>query len=555
MANPSVSHAKLERLDDGGMVSERDDYEELRLGKARRSDERPIRIPTGSTPSLGGGGQVHPLGGGGGFHCTVKTMSRTGGRSATAAIAYRAGERIEDERTGEVHDYSRKQGVGHAEIVLPEASPAWAADRAALWNAAEKAETRKNSVVAREWEVAIPYGLNKDQAVDLVREYAREIVKRHGIAVDFAIHQDNPKTWNGKKKDEKGFHAHILGTTRRLGPAGFTEKSRELDDKLKRGPEEVKHWRQRWAELGATRLRQLGREIAAERWKAGNLTIEEQRGAALARGDREWANRFKDRAPSVHLGPSATALERRGQKTEIGRHNRGIVSAIVLQAKVDLLRGEKELLQQKNALLPAAPPSLRAKMDLPQSERSLPRPERALPREKIEPPRKEIGLPPAENALPQNPLSLANAVQIEVMTAKVREEIGGEELRWAIESARRAKRALEDAQGRLTRHDYTVASKGLLARLAGGARDKEARRRLGEAVKAAAAVETKKREHLVALERRQAPLVDREVQRRLQGLGAQQHAKPERVQRSAREMLEERRAKERAKGKDRGMEM
>jgi len=521
-------------------VSERDDYEELRLGKARRSDERPIRIPMGGAPSRGGDGRHYQTGGGGGFHCTVKAMSRAQGRSATAAIAYRAAERIEDERTGEIHDYARKQGVEHSEIVLPAKSPEWATDRATLWNAAEKAETRRNSVVAREWEVSIPYGLSKDQAADLVREYAQEIVERHGIAVDFAIHRDNAKTWEGKEKAEKGFHAHILGTTRRLGPEGFTEKSRELDDKLKRGPEEVKHWRQRWAEMGAIRLRQLGREVAAERWRAGHLTIDEQKGAALARGDREWAGRFKDRAPSMHLGPSATALERRGQKTEIGRHNRGVVSAIVLQAKVDLVRTERTSLQENR---------------LPQAKRGLPRAENALPQGKIEQPRKEIGLPPAGNALPQTPLSLANVVQIEVMTAKVREEIGGEELRRAIEEARRAGMDLKDAQGRLVRHGYAVASKGLLARLAGASRDKEERCRLEDAVKVATTIEAAARDRLEGLEKRLAPTIDREVLKRVQGLSAQQRTRPEKAQSSAREMLEERRAKERAKGKDRGMEM
>jgi hypothetical protein len=440
-------------------------------------------------------------------------MSRSSGRSATAAIAYRAAERIVDERTGEVHDYTRKQGVEHAEIVLPENAPEWAADRAALWNAAEKAETRKNSVVAREWEVSIPYGLTKDQAADLVREYAQEIVKRHGIAVDFAIHQDNAKTWDGKEKAEKGFHAHILGTTRRLGREGFTEKSRELDDKLKRGPEEVKYWRQRWAELGADRLRQLGRTVAAERWRAGHLTIEEQKRGALACGDREWAERLKDREPSMHLGPSATAMERRGQKTEIGRHNREVASEIVLQANADLLR-----------------------------------PDQALPPEKSE-------LLPAKSALLPEGIPSATPSQIEALTAKVREEIGGEELQRATNDARRARLGLKDAQGRLTRHDFAVASKGLLARLAGRGSDREERRRLENRVKVAATIEEAARERLLNVEKRLAPKVEREVQKRVQEREASQLAKPERVQRSAREMLEERRAKERAMGRDNGMEM
>src|SRR3546814_6086480 len=79
------------------------------------------------------------------FHLAVKEIGRSAGRSATAAAAYRAGVEITDERTGLVHDYTRKQGVEHSELMLPTDAPEWAADRERLWNAAELAETRKRS--------------------------------------------------------------------------------------------------------------------------------------------------------------------------------------------------------------------------------------------------------------------------------------------------------------------------------------------------------------------------------------------------------------------------
>jgi hypothetical protein len=87
-------------------------------------------------------------------------VSRSSGRSATALAAYRAAERIEDRRTGETHDYARKGGVESADIVLPDNAPTWASDRAALWNAAELAEKRKDACVAREYEVALPSELS-----------------------------------------------------------------------------------------------------------------------------------------------------------------------------------------------------------------------------------------------------------------------------------------------------------------------------------------------------------------------------------------------------------
>jgi hypothetical protein len=92
------------------------------------------------------------------FHCSAKSISRATGRSATAAAAYRAGERITDDRTGEVHDYRRKKGVLHAQIFVP--SGVRVPSRSALWNMAEAAENRKDAKVAREWEIALPSELD-----------------------------------------------------------------------------------------------------------------------------------------------------------------------------------------------------------------------------------------------------------------------------------------------------------------------------------------------------------------------------------------------------------
>src|SRR3546814_11937440 len=94
------------------------------------------------------------------FHLAVKAIGRSAGRRATAAAAYRAGVEITDERTGLVHDYTRKQGVEHSELKLPTEAPEGAADRERQWNAAELAETRKNATVAREYDIALPVELS-----------------------------------------------------------------------------------------------------------------------------------------------------------------------------------------------------------------------------------------------------------------------------------------------------------------------------------------------------------------------------------------------------------
>src|SRR5690242_16876261 len=100
------------------------------------------------------------------FHMGIRSIKRSTGQQATGAAAYRAGESIRDERTGDVHNHSRRKDVRHTEIVLPSkldaSNVAWAQDRVRLWNTAEAAEKRRNSRVAREYQVALPPELTPD---------------------------------------------------------------------------------------------------------------------------------------------------------------------------------------------------------------------------------------------------------------------------------------------------------------------------------------------------------------------------------------------------------
>ena len=242
------------------------------------------------------------------FHLAVKTIGRSAGRSATAAAAYRAGAEITDERTGIVHDYTRKRGVEHREIVAPADAPAWASDRAALWNAAELAETRKNSTVAREYEIALPSELSADERRDLALGLAREISERHGVAVDVAIHAP------GREGDQRNHHAHLLTTTRRIGAEGLGEKSRELDQKTSG---EVDRWRGRWAEM---------QNAALER---ANVPERVDHRSHQRRGIEQEA--------TVHMGPSVMAMERQAERdaqregrdyapvTRVGQHNADVL--------------------------------------------------------------------------------------------------------------------------------------------------------------------------------------------------------------------------------------
>ena len=107
------------------------------------------------------------------YHMHATVISRASGGSAVAAAAYRSGEKLIDERTGEAHDYSRRSGVDGAEIIAPEGAPDWVRERARLWNSGEASEKRKDSQVAREVRVALPRELDPEQRRELVRGLCR----------------------------------------------------------------------------------------------------------------------------------------------------------------------------------------------------------------------------------------------------------------------------------------------------------------------------------------------------------------------------------------------
>jgi len=242
------------------------------------------------------------------YHLSVKTIKRSAGRSATAAAAYRSGGIIACEREGRLHDYSRKIGVEACFILAPEGAPDWVQDRAALWNAAEARETRKNSVTAREWELALPAELGAEDRAALGREFGQALVARFGIAVDVALHAPH------REGDQRNHHAHVLTTTRVIGTDGFGDKTRVLDA-AKTGGAEIEAMRGLWAEMQNRAL-----ERAGEATRVDHRSLEVQRAAAEARGDALAAEEL-DRAPEVKLGPAVNAMERRAQR-EAAREGR-----------------------------------------------------------------------------------------------------------------------------------------------------------------------------------------------------------------------------------------
>ena len=224
------------------------------------------------------------------YHLSVSVVSRSTGRSAVAAAAYRAGARLRDERTGQLHDYTRRSGVLAAEVIAPPGCVTL--DRERLWQAAEAAERRRDARTAREVRIALPAELDAEACRDLARQYAQWVAERYRTAVDVAVHAPD------RSGDQRNRHAHLLLPTREVGADGaLGAKLRVLDDRTS-GPAEIEAMREAWEEMANRALAAAGVDARIDR-----RSLVEQG--------------ITDRPPSWHRGPGATALERRGVRTEI----------------------------------------------------------------------------------------------------------------------------------------------------------------------------------------------------------------------------------------------
>lgn len=246
------------------------------------------------------------------YRFEASIVSRKKGQSAIARAAYNSRSKLVDEKTGETKDYRYKGGVEFEGIFAPKNAPDWVHNRQELWNRVEQAERRGDAQLAKDFKLALPWELNKEQREWLVKDFAREMSRR-GMVVDAAIHEPEDR-----KSDERNYHVHILCTTRDIGPDGFGKKNREWNTR-----EELEGWRERWAKLGARHLEKAGHKLEAQRYGVAHKTLDKQREAAVNRGDWDAA-KMLDREPTKHLGPNATAMERRGLITRKGDENREI---------------------------------------------------------------------------------------------------------------------------------------------------------------------------------------------------------------------------------------
>ena len=241
------------------------------------------------------------------YHLSAKPISRAQGRSATGAAAYRAGVEITDERTGLVHDYTRKGGVMHSELILPGGGTA---DRAEFWNGIEAHHKRGDAVLVREVEISLPTELTPEQRQALAVGYARELADRYGVAADVALHaprtvtdrelEKNPDQYHETdpetgRRHNGNWHAHIMLSACHVQPDGtLGKKAVELDPiHCQRAKIEnmADRERARWGELANAALERHGHEARIDH--------------------RSHAERGIEAEPSLHLGPQAHGYERR----------------------------------------------------------------------------------------------------------------------------------------------------------------------------------------------------------------------------------------------------
>ena len=252
-------------------------------------------------------------------HIPVSIIKRSEGRSAVAAAAYRSGTKLTNEWDGLTHDYTRKGGVVHAEIMLPAHAPPEFADRSTLWNSVEQIEKARDSQLAREIEAALPRELSREQQLALVRAYVKDNFVDKGMCADFAIHD----------KGTGNPHVHIMLTVRPLKENGAwgakCRKAYDLDENGQRIPDERGGWKNHredttdWNDKGNV-------EIWRAAWAAYTNRALEAAGQPALVDHRSYKRQGIDKIPSVHLGPAASQMEKRGIRTDKGEVNRQIAA-------------------------------------------------------------------------------------------------------------------------------------------------------------------------------------------------------------------------------------
>lgn len=261
------------------------------------------------------------------FYSRAKTIGAKQG-SIVKAVAYRSGQKLRRDKTGEVADYSRKQGVIHSEIIAPDTASNWTSDREQLWNKVEAAEKRKDARYAREIILALPHELTNEQNIVLLQHYIKSNLAPMGMVADYSIHVPDPaKADDGEYiADQRNIHAHILLTDRPLTKDGFAKKKNRDWNNVKH----IERWRKNWAVT-------LNDAFEAE-------------GLEQRFDHRSYERQGVDFIPQLKEGKIATAMKRKGKELDPDDHSE-IISKIefnrIIREHNELIRRVEEEKRQR----------------------------------------------------------------------------------------------------------------------------------------------------------------------------------------------------------------
>ncbi|MCD7918902.1 MAG: MobA/MobL family protein [Clostridiales bacterium] len=253
------------------------------------------------------------------YHCSIQIISRSDGRSAVAAAAYRSGTNLVNEWSGRPANYDRKKGIAYSEIMLPDNAPAAFSDRQMLWNSVEMNEKRSDAQFAREIEVALPQELPLEEHKKIIHAYCQQFVDT-GMCVDFSIHD----------KHDGNPHCHIMLTMRALDENGKWLPKSHQEFELDENGERIRLPNGRWKSRKVDTVDWNSHENA-ERWRASwaetvNRFLKANQ--VPERIDhRSNVERGLEELPTIHMGVAACAMEKKGIPTERGDINRKIRAA------------------------------------------------------------------------------------------------------------------------------------------------------------------------------------------------------------------------------------
>ena len=306
-------------------------------------------------------------------HFKITITQRSRGQSAVAGAAYQSGEKLFSEYDLKWKSYVEKQGIVYTEIMLPAHAPPEYSDRNTLWNAAEKIEKQWNSQLARRIVLALPREVPADQYPAMLQDFCREHFVSHGMCVDFAIHD----------KSDGNPHAHIMLTMRAMDEQGkWLPKSKKVYD-LDENGELIRlpssNWKSHkedtvdWNDQGKA-------EIWRHCWEVITNDYLERNDRPERVDLRSFERQGIDLAPTIHLGPAVTQMEKRGIETDMGNLNREIkqINRALLAIRkliADLQSWIAELREKRNRLIeemrePTLPELLTQYLDSRRDERS-----------------------------------------------------------------------------------------------------------------------------------------------------------------------------------------